>query len=170
MTERQKFDLLKEVKASNKVQFEIRRYHSCVMADVIVNAEYSNAANLGFRPLVTYISQNNIAMTAPVLQEEKSAGSWIVSFVMPADARIEDLPLPKNSSVTLRTIPEHTAAALSFRGFTSEATITKREAELREALKLSDVKTSGPMRIARFDPPWKPAFARHNEVVIPIQM
>ena len=168
MTERQKFDLLKEVKASNKVQFEIRRYHSCVMADVIVNSDYGNAANLGFRPLVTYISQNNIAMTAPVLQEEKSAGSWTVSFVMPADAKIEDLPLPKNSSVTLRTIPEHTAAALSFRGFTTDQNIKKREAELREALDCEAISVTGPMRIARFDPPWKPAFARHNEVVIPI--
>ena len=140
------------------------------MADVIVNSDYGNAANLGFRPLVTYISQNNIAMTAPVLQEENHKGSWTVSFVMPADAKLVNLPLPKSSSVTLRTIPEHTAAALSFRGFTSEATITKREAELREALKLSEIKASGPMRIARFDPPWKPAFARHNEVVIPVQM
>ena len=170
MTERQKFDLIKEVKAKNNIRFDIRRYHSCVMADVIVNSDYAKAANLGFRPLVTYISQNNIAMTAPVLQEEKGHGSWIVSFVMPANARIEDLPLPKNSKVTLRTISEHTAAALSFRGFTSEATIAKREAELCDALKLSDFKATGAMRIARFDPPWKPAFARHNEVVIPIRM
>ena len=168
MTERQKFDLLKEVKASNKVQFEIRRYHSCVMADVIINSDYGNAANLGFRPLVTYISQNNIAMTAPVLQEENRQGSWTVSFVMPADAKIEDLPLPKNSNVTLRTIPEHTAAALSFRGFATDQNIKKHEAELREALDRESISVTGPMRIARFDPPWKPAFARHNEVVIPI--
>jgi len=25
------------------------------------------------------------------------------------------------------------------------------------------------MRIARFDPPWKPGFMRHNEVIIPIE-
>ena len=168
MTERQKFDLIKEVKAPNKVHVEIRRYHSCVMADVTVEGDYGNAANLGFRPLVTYISQNNIAMTAPVVQEEKHSGTWIVSFVMPAGAQREDLPLPANSKVTLRSIPEHTAAALSFRGYTSTAAITKREAELREALKLSGITTTGPMRIARFDPPWKPAFARHNEVVISI--
>jgi hypothetical protein len=65
MTERQKFDLVRKIPRSKA---EIRRYHSCVMADVIVEAPYAQAGNLGFRPLVTYISQNNIAMTAPVLK------------------------------------------------------------------------------------------------------
>ncbi|MFM9141606.1 MAG: heme-binding protein, partial [Actinomycetota bacterium] len=53
MTERQKFDLVNRIG-----NLEIRRYHPCVMADVIVDASYNNAANMGFRPLVTYISQN----------------------------------------------------------------------------------------------------------------
>ena len=57
MTERQKFDLVKKIP---KTKVEIRRYHPCVMADVLVEAPYSQAANLGFRPLVTYISQNKI--------------------------------------------------------------------------------------------------------------
>ena len=81
MTQRQKFDLVKRIPGS---KVEIRRYHPCVMADVIVEAPYSQAASLGFRPLVTYISKNNIAMTAPVLQESTALSSWIVSFVMPA--------------------------------------------------------------------------------------
>jgi hypothetical protein len=45
MTERQKFDLVKKI-AGSKV--EIRRYHPCVMADVIVEAPYSQAPSLGF--------------------------------------------------------------------------------------------------------------------------
>jgi len=65
MTERQKFDLVKKIE-----NIEIRRYHPCVMADVIVDASYSNAGSMGFRPLVSYISENSIAMTAPVLQEQ----------------------------------------------------------------------------------------------------
>ena len=63
MTERQKFDLVKKIP---KTKVEIRRYHSCVMADVLVEGPYEQAGSIGFRPLVTYISQNNIAMTAPV--------------------------------------------------------------------------------------------------------
>lgn len=163
MTERQKFDLLKKI---DKTKVEIRRYHSCVMADVIVDAPYSQAGNLGFRPLVTYISQNNIAMTAPVLQEPTESRSWIVSFVMPADMTLKDLPTPRNSSVSLRTIPEHMAAALPFSGVTTSAKIKEKEAQLREALAKENLTPVGALRIARFDPPWKPGFMRYNEVIL----
>ncbi len=164
MTERQKFDLVKKIE-----NIEIRRYHACVMADVIVDASYSNAGSMGFRPLVSYISENSIAMTAPVLQEQLHTESWVVSFVMPDGMELRDLPIPKNQRVTLRTIHQHTAAALGFSGMTSEAKIHEKEAELRSALTKANLKPTGPMRIARFDPPWKPGFLRHNEVIIPIQ-
>lgn len=164
MTERQKFDLITKI---GKV--EIRNYHSCAMADVTINSDYGSAANLGFRPLVTYISQNNIAMTAPVLQEEREPSSWIVSFVMPADMKLSDLPLPKNSQVSLRTLPAHTAAVLPFSGITTESKIHEKESELRATLEREKLNPTGPMRIARFDPPWKPGFLRYNEVIIPIR-
>ena len=139
------------------------------MADVIVDASYSNAGSIGFRPLVSYISENSIAMTAPVLQEQLHTESWVVSFVMPDGMELRDLPIPKNQRVTLRTIHQHTAAALGFSGMTSEAKIHEKEAELCSALTNANLKPTGPMRIARFDPPWKPGFLRHNEVIIPIQ-
>jgi hypothetical protein len=164
MTERQKFDLVKRID-----NIEIRSYHQCVMADVIVDASYMNAANLGFRPLVTYISQNQIAMTAPVLQEQLHTNSWVVSFVMPDGMKLDDLPLPKNQNVTLRKVNEHTAAALGFSGMTTEAKLHQKEAELRTGLANAQLSPTGPLRIARFDPPWKPGFLRHNEVIIPIQ-
>jgi hypothetical protein len=31
-----------------------------------------------------------------------------------------------------------------------------------------DIQSTGKVRIARFDPPWKPGFIRHNELVVPI--
>ena len=165
MTEEQKYDVVRQLPNSN---VEIRRYHECVMADVVVNAHYQNAGNMGFRPLVTYISRNNIAMTAPVVQEQKAAESWIVSFVMPAGTRLEDLPIPSNSEVKLRTIPQHEAAALRFSGVTSESKVASKEKELRQVLKRENIQPTGQIRIARFDPPWKPGFMRHNEVIFPI--
>ena len=164
MTERQKFDLVKKID-----NVEIRRYHACAMADVIVDTSYSIAGNIGFRPLVTYISQNQIAMTAPVLQEQLHTNSWVVSFVMPEGMTLDGLPLPSNQSVTLRTVKEHTAAALGFSGMTSEEKIHQKESELRTAITKEKLTATGPMRIARFDPPWKPGFLRHNEVIIPVQ-
>ena len=164
MTERQKFDLIAE---HDKV--EIRKYHPCVMADVVVTADYESASSLGFRPLVTYISQNNIAMTAPVVQEEKEGNTWTVSFVMPAGMTLSDLPTPRNAQVVLRNTGEELAAALSFSGFATKSKITDMENQLRSILAKEKLIPIGPVRIARFDPPWKPGFLRHNEVILPIK-
>ena len=163
MTERQKFRLIKKIGA-----VEIREYLPCVMADVVVNSEYRNAGNIGFRPLVTYISQNNIAMTAPVIQEENQNGSWVVSFVMPADKELSNLPIPKNSQVTLRQSIQFNAAVLPFSGYTTWKKVQSKEEELRAALQREGIKPIGPLQIARFNPPWKPGFARYNEVILPV--
>ena len=164
MTERQKFDLVKKIDG-----IEIRKYHPCVMADVVVNSEYERAGNIGFRPLVSYISQNSIAMTAPVVQEQSADNSWVVSFVMPAGMQINQMPLPNDAKVKLREIKEHHAAVISFRGITTWNKVTQKEKELRENLQREKISIVGPMQVARFDPPWKPGFARHNEVILPIK-
>ena len=163
MTERQKFDFVKKIPRS---KVEIRRYHPCVIADVLVEAPYSQAASLGFRPLVTYISQNNIAMTAPVLQESTDSRSWIISFVMPEGMTVADLPNPQSSKVTLRTLAEQLAAVLPFTGITTTSKIQEKESELRLALTNESLTPIGTLRIARFDPPWKPGFLRYNEVIL----
>ena len=163
MTERQKFDFVKKIPRS---KVEIRRYHPCVIADVLVEAPYSQAASLGFRPLVTYISQNNIAMTAPVLQESTDSRSWIISFVMPEGMTVADLPNPQSSKVTLRTLAEQLAAVLPFTGITTTSKIQEKESELRLALTNESLTPIGTLRIARFDPPWKPGFLRYNEVIV----
>ena len=163
MTERQRFDFVKKIPRS---KVEIRRYHPCVMADVLVEAPYSQAASLGFRPLVTYISHNNIAMTAPVLQESTDSRSWIISFVMPEGMTVADLPNPQSSKVTLRTLAEQLAAVLPFTGITTTSKIQEKESELRLALTNESLTPIGTLRIARFDPPWKPGFLRYNEVIL----
>ncbi len=163
MTERQKFDFVKKIP---RTKVEMRRYHPCVIADVLVEAEYSQAASLGFRPLVTYISQNNIAMTAPVLQESTDLRSWIISFVMPEGMTVADLPNPQSSKVTLRTLAEQLAAVLPFTGITTTSKIQEKESELRLALTNESLTPIGTLRIARFDPPWKPGFLRYNEVIL----
>ena len=165
MVERQKFDLVKKIP---RTKVEIRRYHPCVIADVIVEAPYSQAASLGFRPLVTYISQNKIAMTAPVLQESTDSRSWIISFVMPAEMTVRDLPNPQNSKVRLRTLSEQLSAVLAFTGLAPSSKIQEKELELRAALAKESLTPIGALRIARFDPPWKPGFLRYNEVILDI--
>jgi hypothetical protein len=49
---------------------------------------------------------------------------------------------------------------------TSESKIQEKESELRAALAKMNLTPVGSLRIARFDPPWKPGFLRYNEVIL----
>ena len=83
--------------------FELRRYESFVVAETLVEGDFSDVSNVGFRRLYDYISGNNrkqasIPMTAPVTQEarsekismtapvaqEKAGKKWRITFVMPS--------------------------------------------------------------------------------------
>ena len=161
MTEQQKYTLVKKLE-----NLEIRKYQKCTMATVEINADYESASLLGFRPLVTYISQNNIAMTAPVLQQKTKSDSWLVSFVMPEKMKLSYLPLSPNLSIKLHEVEEYVAAVLTFKGVTSKQKIREKESELRELVNKYKLNSFGEILVARFDPPWKPGFLRHNEVII----
>ena len=161
MTEQQKYTLVKKLE-----NLEIRKYQKCTMATVEINADYESASLLGFRPLVTYISQNNIAMTAPVLQQKTKSDSWLVSFVMPEKMKLSDLPLSPNLNIKLHEVEEYVAAVLTFKGVTSKQKIREKESELRELVNKYKLNSFGEILVARFDPPWKPGFLRHNEVII----
>lgn len=172
-------------------KFEVRRYQACVLADVTVTASFESAGSLGFRPLIGYISGNNepnkkIAMTSPVIQESKSENSTIkiamtspviqesskdlqiVSFVMPAGMTYGDLPLPTNSKVTLRQMPEQLVAVTRFTGRWTESAYERQLAQFRKQLDQNGMTEISPPRYARFDPPWTPSFLRRNEIQIPI--
>lgn len=166
MTERQKYEVISLID-----DVEIRRYLPYVAADIVVNNEYEKAANQGFRPLANYIFSNNIAMTAPVIVQEKSEGAdkWQVSFVMPSGSKIEDMPEPQGK-VELRAEQEEICAVIRFSGYTSGAKVEKLKNKLLKTLDRHKYEVIGKVRIARFDPPWKPGFLRHNELVVPIKL
>ncbi|MEI6374450.1 MAG: heme-binding protein [Actinomycetes bacterium] len=156
-------------------KWELRRYAPHVLAEVDVQASFESAGSIGFRPLVSYISGRNVsgeklAMTAPVIQSAPSRGSGhAVSFVLPADATLETVPAPQDSSVNLRAVTEEWAAAEKFSGRWTEKTCDDVERRLRAGVEKAGLTASGPSRFARYDPPWTPWFMRRNEVVIPVQ-
>jgi hypothetical protein len=163
MTERQSYEVIKKIE-----DFEIRRYDPYVAAEVNVNSDFNNAGSIGFRPLVTYISRNNIAMTAPVIQEDTGTNSWKISFVMPQGIDKSDLPAPKDTNVLIRQIDESYCAVISFRGSSTQERVQKIEIEFKAKLQKYEIEPIGESRLARFDPPWKPGFLKYNEIVIPI--
>jgi hypothetical protein len=162
MTEEQKFELVKTFG-----DLEIRRYLPYVAADVTVEGEFQTAGNKGFRPLANYIFSNNIAMTAPVIVEATDSNAWQVSFVMPDQSNLENMPTPKEG-VQLRSSDGEICAAIKFRGYTSHRKVQSMTEKLMRLLAANGITPTGRVRVARFDPPWKPGIARHNEVIVPI--
>ena len=172
MTQRQEFKVLQSYK-----YFEVREYQPCVLAEVKVSAQYSNATNSAFGSLFRYISKGNtgsqkIAMTAPVIaaQKDKKANEneWFVSFVMPSGSKFGHLPHPNDPQVILRELDAERCIAASFRGRATQEVADKKIQELRTAAAKENIPLSDETRICRFDPPFKPGFLQYNEIVIPI--
>ena len=167
MTEQQKYKLVKKFS-----DFEIRDYESCFIAEVSVEGSLSTAGSYGFRPLFNYISQNNISMTAPVLQVPVKSNLWKISFVMPSGSDISSLPTAKNAEVEIKQLPQSFYACLKFTGSYSQEKLEKNIKLLKNALlreSISEIGFDNNWRSARFDPPFKPSFLKRNEIQIPVE-
>ena len=166
---------------------ELRHYEPCVIASIDVRGSIEQAGSTAFRPLVSYISGANrsgaklamtapvmqeqagerLAMTAPVLQEPAAADdSWTVSFVLPGSRPIEEYPEPTDARVRLRAVDAHEAVSLRWSGRWVAGNVEKRTAELQRVMAEHGLIAAGPPLWARYDPPWKPAFARRNEILV----
>jgi hypothetical protein len=185
MSEDQAYDVVTRYPA-----FELRRYPEHLVAEVEVGGSFEGAGSAAFGPLAGYIggrnqSRRKVAMTAPVVQEQarseritmtapvvQEAGEqperYVVSFVMPAEYTVETLPVPQDPRVRVRVVPGHLGAALRFSGRWSRASYEDHAAGLLQAVAAAGLQVRGPLRFARFDPPWTPWFLRRNEVVVPV--
>lgn len=154
--------------------FELRQYPDYLLAQVAAEGNFTSVTNAGFYPLFNYISGGNsqskqIAMTAPVLQESVSNNRHLVSFVMPKNFRIEDLPNPTNSPVTIKPVPAHQAAVIKFSGSWNQQLLNKKTEQIFAAVRREGLQPIGEPYFARFDPPWKPGFLRRNEVLLMVE-
>jgi hypothetical protein len=171
-------------------QFEIREYEPRMVAETIVRGSFKEAPNIGFRRLADYIFGNNtkqtkIAMTAPVAQEIQSekiamtapvsqvkgeGNQWLITFTMPSQYTLENLPKPNNDLVSIRSLPSAKFAVVSFSGLNRQNTVIEKTASLRAWLQGGPFKEKGAEPIyARYDPPWTPWFWRRNEIQIEVQ-
>ncbi len=171
-------------------RFELRRYAGYLTANVHVLASgYGGAASAGFNPLADYIFGNNhasdrismtapvsagrvccqkIAMTAPVTATQ-AEGDFVVSFTMPSGYSMEDLPRPNNPDVVLEAVGPRVVAVVRFSGYFNEKSFSQAESDLREWMRQQGLNPVGEPVSAQYDAPWKPGFARHNEVQIPAE-
>ena len=153
---------------------EVRHYPEYLLVQVREPGEFFQAGNRAFQPLFNYIAGSNaagqkIAMTAPVLQEPAGEDIHMVSFVMPSDFDIETIPAPSSQRVSIVPVHEHFAAAIKFSGSWNSQRFAGKGEELLAAVKSAGLETNGSIYWARFDPPFKPGFMKHNEVLIKIK-
>jgi hypothetical protein len=160
--------------------YEIRQYPAHIRAQTKVSGNVVNSGNRAFGIVAGYIfgdnqSQNKIAMTTPVIQEqpsEKIAMTTPViqnetegqfSFVVPAQYSLEDLPIPNDDRVELVEIPAKRIAVLRFTGFFTAERFKAKEALLIERLKRDGI-DYGAISSVGYNPPLTPPFMSRLEV------
>ena len=153
-------------------EFEIRYYPSATMAMITSSATtYKELGSPGFAKLAGYIFGGNqenkkIAMTTPVHMDINDSASTM-SFVMPSIYNKDNLPLPNNSEVTIKTVPEEYVAALKFGGFASNERIKEHTAILENALIKHKLAYYGHFRFLGYNPPFQ-FIGRRNEIIVAV--
>ncbi len=184
MTEQQPFEVVRRSDG-----FELRRYPAHVVAEVTVDQPFEQAGNTAFQYLFGYITGQNrsrtsvamtapvvqsdgaaqkVAMTAPVVQHGTQEGGYAVAFVLPASMTQDTAPEPIDPHVSIRTVPPSLAAVSRYSGRWSQDSYERHCRRLLQAIEAEGLKPVGTPRFARFDPPFKPWFLRHNEVVVDV--
>jgi hypothetical protein len=166
-TEQQRYTLVQKFPG-----FEVRYYPEAVMARVSTDARsYREMSSPSFRALAGYIFGGNtegrkIAMTAPVYIDLHEDGSQM-SFVMPSEYDLAELPQPNNPDVQIeRTRPIY-AAALTFGGYASDQVIREESEKLRKMLLNNQIEFTGNFRFLGYNSPYK-FWDRRNEILVQI--
>jgi hypothetical protein len=173
---------------SDYEHIQIRHYPALVIAQTEIIGDYKNSSNQGFKRLAGYIFGNNqkqqkLSMTAPVIQEqqaekmamtapvlqEKSGEVWLMAFVLPQGYTLTTAPVPQDTQVLIKAIPEKKVGVIQYSGALSEQGIKIKSDELTTWLTNHDYKIISSPRSAAYDPPWTLAFLRRNEVHIDIE-
>jgi hypothetical protein len=169
MAQAQPYDVIRGLEGG----VELRHYPAHTLISIDVRGDFDSAGNLGFGPLVQYISGLNsarqkIAMTSPVVQAPHDSQEHTVSFVLPEGSTPEGAPIPTDARVRVAQQPARDVAALRFSGSWKQARVMEKTQHLLDVLHRQGVTTSGDVFYGRFDPPGVPPFLRHNEALVPV--
>lgn len=168
--------------------FELRQYEPYIVAETIVEGNFDEVGNEGFRRLFDYISGKNrkrqsISMTAPVSQEAESekismtapvnqmkvGEKYRITFLMPAKYTMETLPEPLDTRVNLKEVPGQLIASLRYSGTWSRDRYEEKRIRLQALMRQKGLEPAGESIFARYNSPFMPWFLRRNEVLIPVR-
>jgi hypothetical protein len=169
-TEEQPYTLIRKWEG-----IEFRTYPPAILASVSKKGQMMEVGNTGFRELAGYIFGGNdrsekIAMTAPVVFVPGESGkpSTEMSFVMPADKKMETLPAPNSSGIRIHLSDTVHMAVLRFGGFANNADIESKAAELRQLLQKKKISFVDRVVFMAYNPPFQ-LVGRRNEVAFELQ-
>ena len=158
------------VKTFGKV--EIRKYPNLILAQTkLGSSEYKSSGNNGFRTVTNYIfggnsKQQKIAMTAPVIMDMGDSAS--MSFVMPAEYEMDDLPKPASDQIQIRKQESKTLAVLRFGGYSDDEKIRKYAKRLEDVLIENKIKVKSALLYMGYNAPWD-VVNRRNEVAFEVE-
>lgn len=167
-TEQQKYSLVREYKG-----FEIRFYPSATIATINSDAKtYRDLSGPGFRKLAGYIFGGNeankkISMTAPVQMDINDSVSSM-SFVMPSEYTIENLPKPNDPNVIFKNTADEYVAVIRFGGYASDNDLKFYSEKLQNLLKENSITSYGNFRFYGYNPPYQ-IIDRRNEIVVTVE-
>ncbi len=179
-----------------KNNFEIRKYNKYLKAEVEVPKSGDEGMNTAFRILANYIFGDNlgkekVAMTVPVLAEEKSfnqlggngdkvsmtspvfvteeSGSTTMSFSMPSKFSLDTLPKTNDSRIKFIEVDEKKIAAYAFTWYYNEEKIAKKKKEFLEILKNNNIEIIGKPLFAGYNGPGTIPFMMRNEILVEVK-
>jgi hypothetical protein len=107
-------------------------------------------------------------MTTPVTEVPVEDG-FEVSFVMPHDMTMADMPTPAGANLKISEHPAVKMAAIRFSGTVGNNSCPNNERKLKDLLLAQGIEFEPTPIYARYNAPTTPFFLRRNEVLLSLK-
>ena len=150
-------------------------------------ATNGNSSTGAFQLLFRYISgdntaNNEIAMTSPVMTDEKTergekiamtspverSTRYDMMFFLPSQFTIKTAPKPTHPDVVLVEIPQRTLAAITYSGFNNQEQQQEKMDELMALLAQNGFDIVGKPSYLGYDSPFTLPWNKRHEIIIPV--
>ena len=151
---------------------EIRQYEASLFTSVqMPSNNYRKTSSKGFSVLAGYIFGGNdkeekIAMTSPVTMSLKD--STTMMFIVPKKYTRDNLPVPNDSSIEFKDVPEKKVAAISFGGWANDSKIASFKKKLIDVLNSKGIKYTDNFYFLGYNAPME-VFNRKNEIIVELE-
>jgi len=151
---------------------EIRQYEASLFTSVqMPSNNYRKTSSKGFSVLAGYIFGGNdkeekIAMTSPVAMSLKDSTTML--FLVPKKYTRDNLPVPNDSSIEFKDIPEKKVAAISFGGWANDLKIAAFKKNLIIALNSKGIEYTDNFYFLGYNAPME-VFNRKNEIIVELK-